>query len=77
MKVRLLDTKRVLGYMQINNFQKVSSCPKGQLILECPFDVFKSPKKTNKIFSRISALVSKKRSNQKNRDNLLYLLVGI
>ena len=35
---------------------------KGQLILKCPFGVFKSPKKT---FSRISALASKKRSNLK------------
>ena len=39
---------------------------KGQLILKCPFGVFKSPKKPNEIFSRISALASKKRSNQKN-----------
>ena len=36
---------------------------KGQLILKCPFGVFKSPKKTNEIFYRISALASKKRSN--------------
>ena len=39
---------------------------KGQLISKCPFGVFKSPKKTNEIFSRISALASKKRSNQKS-----------
>ena len=32
---------------------------KGQLILKCPFGVFKSPKKTIEIFSRISALASK------------------
>ena len=38
---------------------------KGQLISKCPFGVFKSPKKTNEIFSRISALASKKKSNQK------------
>ena len=36
---------------------------KGQLILKYPFGVFKSPKKTTEIFSRISALASKKRSN--------------
>jgi hypothetical protein len=33
---------------------------KDQLILKCPFGVFKSPKKTKDIFSRISALASKK-----------------
>ena len=37
---------------------------KGQLILKCPFGVFKSPKKQKKK-SRISALASKKRSNKK------------
>ena len=36
---------------------------KGQLILKCPFGVLFP--KTNEIFSRISALASKKRSNQK------------
>ena len=40
---------------------------KGQSISKCPFGVFKSSKKTNKIFSRLSALASKKRSNQKNK----------
>ena len=39
---------------------------KGQLISKCPFGVFKLTKKTNKIFVRISALASKKRSNQKS-----------
>ena len=39
---------------------------KGQLISKCPIDVFKSTKKTNEIFARISALASKKRSNQKS-----------
>ena len=38
---------------------------KGQLISKCPFGVFKSPKKPTN-FSRISALASKKRSNQKS-----------
>ena len=38
---------------------------KGQLISKCPFGVFKSIQKTN-IFFRISALASKKRSNQKS-----------
>ena len=37
---------------------------KGQLISKCPFGVFKSSKKPT-FFSRISALASKKRSNQK------------
>ena len=39
---------------------------KGQLILKCPFGVFKSSKK-NEFFSRISALASKKMSNQKTK----------
>ena len=39
---------------------------KGQLISKCPFGVFKSPKKTKEMFSMISALASKKRSNQKS-----------
>ena len=43
----------------------VVAMAKGQLILKCPFGVFKSPKKPTKFFSRISALASKKRSNQK------------
>ena len=38
---------------------------KGQLILKCPFGVFKSPQKNNEIFSRISVLASKKSSNSK------------
>ena len=38
---------------------------KGQLISECPFGDFKSTKKTNEIFVRISTLASKKRTNQK------------
>ena len=38
---------------------------KGRLISKCPFGVFKSSKKLT-IFSRISALASKKRSNQKS-----------
>ena len=45
---------------------------KGQLISKCPFGVFKSSKKTNEIFSRISALASKKRSNQKNKRTLYH-----
>ena len=43
---------------------------KGQLISKCPFGVKISSKKTNKFFSRISALASKKRSNQKNKGTL-------
>ena len=38
---------------------------KGQLISKYPFDVFKSTKKTNEIFVRISALASKQKSNKK------------
>ena len=39
---------------------------KGQSISKCPFGVKTSSKKTNEIFSRISAIASKKRSNQKS-----------
>ena len=39
---------------------------KGQLISKGLFGVFKSTKKTNKNFVRISALAFKKRSNQKS-----------
>ena len=38
---------------------------KGQLILKCPFGVFKSPPKNNEPFFRISALASKKSVNKK------------
>jgi hypothetical protein len=47
-------------------YEEVPAKIKGQSILKCPFGVFKSPKKTNGIFLRISALASKKRSNQKS-----------
>ena len=39
--------------------------PKGQLISKCPFVVFKSTRKYNKSFVRISVLAPKKKSNQK------------
>ena len=45
----------------------ISAQTKGQLISKSPFGVFKSTKKTNEIFVRISALASKKRSNQNNK----------
>ena len=48
----------------------VFSITKGQLILKYPFGVFKSPPKIHEIFSRISALASTKRSNQKNKGTL-------
>ena len=44
----------------------------GQLILNCPIGVFKSTKKKKKIFARISALASKKRSNKKKYLKLSY-----
>ena len=40
---------------------------KGQLISKCPFDVIVSTKIPTKKILRISALASKKRSNQKNK----------
>ena len=45
--------------------EATTNIPKGQLISKCPFGVIKSSKKPTKFFSRISALASKKRSNQK------------
>ena len=46
--------------------EEESMTAKGQLISKCPFGVFKSSKKKNEIFVRISALASNKRSNQKS-----------
>ena len=37
---------------------------KGQLILKCPFGVFKSSKKTNEIFPKISALTLEVKSKK-------------
>ena len=53
--------------LSLSNFDKIGlqAQTKGQLISKCPF-VFKSAKKNNEIFVRISALASKKRSNQKS-----------
>ena len=45
---------------------------KGQIISKCLFGVIIWTKKNNEIFSRISALASKERSNQKNEGTLLY-----
>ena len=45
---------------------------KGQLISKCLFGVFRSTKKTNQIFVRISALASKRRSNQKSKGTLYH-----
>ena len=42
-------------------------CSKGQLISRCPFGVIVGTKMPTKIYSRISTLASKKKSNQKNR----------
>ena len=39
---------------------------KGQLISKCAFRVFKPPQKNQQFFLKISALASKKRSNQKS-----------
>ena len=66
------QTEKKLRLEVAANFKKYSSWNKkrplilkGQLISKCPFGVFKSPKKQQK-FSRISALASKKRLNQKS-----------
>ena len=54
---------------QINHQQFQHSQAKGQLILKCPFGW---NQKTNKKISRISAVVSKKRSNQRNKGTLYH-----
>ena len=63
-----------IGDIQYLNYHKVvnSTMSKGQLILKCPFGVLKSSKKKHWIFSRISALASKQRSNQKNKGTLYH-----
>ena len=48
---------------------------KGQLILECPFGVFKSPKNPTIFFSKISVLASKKRLKSRTYE-LFVLLFG-
>ena len=48
-----------------NTYYQKKPVAKGQLISKCSFGVFKSTKKTNEIFVRISALASKKWSIQK------------
>ena len=45
---------------------------KGQLISKCPFGVFKSQKKNETIFLRISALASTEWSNQRNMATLYH-----
>ena len=62
---RVRDSPEILvEYPVVSLVLKFSA--KGQLILKCPYGVFKSSKKNKEIFSRISALASKKRSNQKS-----------
>ena len=55
---------------QIKAFRQPGSVSKGQLILNCTFWCLQISQKPNEIFSRISALASKKRSNQQNKGML-------
>ena len=72
--------KTIMGWTYFQGPQCYSKCKsskfmpgiKGQLISKCPFGVFKSSEKPTKIFSRISALASKKRSNQENKGTLYH-----
>ena len=50
----------------------ITKLTKGQLISKGLFDVIVSTKKLTKLFLRISALVSKKRSDQKINKGTLY-----
>ena len=72
-RYNITNNQKVLGLIanRLKNPKKFGFS-KGQLILKCPFGVFKSPKKTNDFFSRISGLdlASKKRSNEKNKGTL-------
>ena len=62
------SARSMKSQMHQKTFKKVTplSNVKGQLIWKCPFGVTKSTKKINEFFIRISALASKKISNQKS-----------
>ena len=62
----ILDSKFIVINLSISEQPQMFEV-KGQLISKCPFGVFKSLKKPTNFFLRISALASKKRSNQKNK----------
>ena len=57
-----IEIQRFCKWFKLQSYK--IAIPKGQLILKCPFGVFKSSTK-NEIFSRISSLTSNKGSNQK------------
>ena len=61
----------------INMSLSTPRAAKGQLISKCLFGAIVSTKKPTNFNLRISAIPSKKRSNQKNKSTLLYLLVAI
>ena len=63
---RKKNTIKVYSEYHMNSVIHQSILAKGKLISKCPFGAFKLTKKTNIIFERISALASKKRSNQKS-----------
>ena len=64
--MRMYTLQEVLKDLRapIFRLERIGRTIKGQLISKCPFGVKTSSKKPT-IFSRISALASKKRSNQK------------
>ena len=61
--MHLVDTSRKITKVRENASE--AKVPKGQLISKCLLGITVSTKKTNEFLLRISALASKKRSNQK------------
>ena len=64
--IQTIVATRVAQRQKCNEFSILCLKRKGQLISEFSFGVFKSLKKPTKFFLMISALASKKRSNQKS-----------
>ena len=69
---KIIDFFVVIGEKMVE-IHSVHKYPvNGQLISKCPPGVFKSSKKNNELFLRMSALASKKRSNQKDKVTLYH-----
>ena len=62
----LYDRMMILPINSCHLKNTIAVLHKGQLISKCPFSVIVWTKIPTNVFSRISALASKKRSNQKN-----------
>ena len=67
----MIVSKVYLFIFNSENELEPLSDTKGQIISECPYEIIVCPKIATQI-SKISALASKERSNQKNKGTLLY-----